>query len=285
MTSGTGGNGVTISNVVETKLNRHTFNGGVGGLSSINIACLQGGLEFVIKLKSNKISPILGDTLIDYNIIPYIHITNQIRNVVVNGIKGKLKRVSNPLNPIIADYFIFTRNNPGNQITLPSVGIQAFFDDSISHRNDLTVIWSGRNDPKQDSFIPTILSNISSMVNYLENNHDNFLVISVCNGASQTEGFGSSIYSNIILLNNKLSLIFGNNYVDLRKYMVEQALYDSLIIPTNQDLIDISLDCIPTSLRSDSVHFNEIGYQMAGKYIAKVIKDKNWWLSWFNLVF
>ena len=106
------------------------------------------------------------------------------------------------------------------------------FDDALSHRNDITVIWSGRNDPKQESSIPIIIANISSMVGYLENKHDEFLVVSVCNGSRQTEGFGSEIYSNIISLNNELNYTFGNNYIDLRKYMVEKAICDAEIAPT-----------------------------------------------------
>ena len=114
------------------------------------------------------------------------------------------------------------------------------------------------------------------MVNYLENNQKQFLIISVCNGSRQTEGIGSNIYSNIISLNNELHTSFGNNFVDLRKYMVEQAIYDAKIIPTNEDLSDMASDCIPKSLLYDQVHFNENGYRMAGKFIANIIRKKNW---------
>ena len=276
MTAGSGGNGVTMPDVVKTELNRDIFNGGVAGMSSNNIACLQGGLDFIIKLKGNKILSTGVDTLTDYNIVPFIHTTNQSRSGTINGIKGLLTRKGNMANPIVADYFYFSRSTVGDEINVTSEGVRMIFDDAINHRNDLTVIWSGRNDPKQDSYIPTIIANISSMVNYLENNQKQFLVLSVCNGNRQTEGIGSDVYNNIISLNNQLYSTFGNNYVDLRKYMVEQAIYDAKITPTNDDLNDISSDCIPTSLRYDHIHFNEIGYQMAGKYIAKIILNKDW---------
>jgi hypothetical protein len=233
-------------------------------------------LDFIIKLKENKISSIGIDTLSYYNIIPYIHTTNQTRLGSINGIKGTLTRVGNLANPIVADCFYFTRATVGKEIIIPSEGVRMIFDDAVNHRNDLTVIWSGRNDPMLDNYIPTTIANISSMVSYLENNQKQFLIISVCNGNRQTEGVGSDVYSNIISLNNELHSTFGYNYVDLRKYMVEQAIYDAKITPTNEDLNDIASDCIPTSLRYDHVHFNENGYRMAGKYIANIIRNKDW---------
>lgn len=276
MTQGAGGNGVTMPDIVKNELEREIFNGGVGGLTSSSIACLQGGLDFIIKLKGNKIQNVGNDTITSYNIVPYIHTTGQTRFVSINGIKGTLNRVGNIVNPIVSDYFYFTRASSGEEITVPSEGVQMVFDDAVNHRNDLTVIWSGRNDPKEDSYIPTAVANISSMVNYLENNQKQFLIISVCNGSRQTEGIGSNIYSNIISLNNELHTSFGNNFVDLRKYMVEQAIYDAKITPTNEDLSDIASDCIPTSLLYDHLHFNENGYRMAGKYIANIIRNKDW---------
>ena len=277
MTAGAGGNGLTMPDVVKNELNREIFNGGVGGLSSTNIACLQGGLDFIIKFNENKISTIGTDTITSYNIVPYIHTTNQTRLGSINGIKGTLTRVGNLINPIVTDYFYFTRETIGEEIIIPPDGVQMVFDDAVNHRNDLIVIWSGRNNnPQQDGYISTIKADISSMIMFLDEYNKQYLVISVCNGSRQTEGIGSDVYSNIISLNNELHSTFGENYIDLRKYMVEQAIFDAEIPPTNEDLNDIASDCIPTSLRHDNVHFNAIGYKMAGKYIADIIRKKDW---------
>ena len=119
MTAGSGGNGVTMPDVVKDELKRKVFNGGVAGLSSNNIACIQGGLDFIIKLKENKISSIGIDTLSYNNIIPYIHTTNQTRLGSINGIKGTLTRVGNLANPIVADCFYFTRATVGKEIIIP----------------------------------------------------------------------------------------------------------------------------------------------------------------------
>ncbi len=49
-----------------------------------------------------------------------------------------------------------------------------------------------------------------------------------------------------------------------------------LELPQLMKINDIASDCIPTSLRYDNVHFNVIGYRMAGKYIAEIIRSKDW---------
>jgi hypothetical protein len=71
----------------------------------------------------------------------------------------------------------------------------------------------------------------------------------------------------IILLNETLEITFDKNYVNLRKYMIEQAIYNAEITPTTDDLNDIASDCIPSSLRYNNVHSNAKGYEVAGKLL------------------
>ena len=58
--------------------------------------------------------------------------------------------------------------------------------------------------------------------------------------------------------------------------MVQNAIYDMETTPTEIDLEDIKKDCIPRSFLKDNVHFNTLGYEAAGKYVANIIKDKGW---------
>ena len=274
MTQGADPDGVSMPGIIKDELKKEVFNGGVGGLNSESIACLQGGRVLKIKLDGDKIPASGLVNLTTYNIQPYIHTTDKNRLGSINGIAGTLTRVGNPINPIIADSFSFTRTTPGSEINIIDVD-DFIFDDAINHRNEIQVIWAGRNDPRTESQISLIISNILSMTNFMTNKAQ-FLVISVCNGSRQTEGSGSETLLNIIKLNYELETTFGNKYINLRKYMVEKAIYDAHLIPTSEDLQDISADCIPSSLRYDAVHFNAIGNRMAGKYIANIIRSKKW---------
>lgn len=80
-------------------------------------------------------------------------------------------------------------------------------------------------------------------------------------------------YNNIIQLNHELELIYNERFLNLRKYMVNHAIYDSQIRPTLQDLEDINFDCIPRSLLNDLVHFNDAGYLLAGNFISNKLEE------------
>jgi hypothetical protein len=74
--------------------------------------------------------------------------------------------------------------------------------------------------------------------------------------------------------NELLAETFGDRYVDLRKYMVNEAIYDAEITPSADDLLDIEADCIPASLLADNVHFNN--YTQAGEFISRVLTAKGY---------
>ena len=115
------------------------------------------------------------------------------------------------------------------------------------------------------------------MVDHLgENAKKHYLVLSICNGIADREYKGSNAHTNIIRLNTVLKETFGEHFVDVRDYMVHKAIYDMDMTPTPQDLEDIKKDCIPRSFLKDNVHFNTLGYEATGKFVAKVIKEKGW---------
>lgn len=78
-------------------------------------------------------------------------------------------------------------------------------------------------------------------------------------------------------IENDLELEFGSCFINVRKEMINNGIQIAKIIglldsnyPTEDDLEDIGNNKIPRSLRSDNVHFNEIGY----KVLAHIIYNK-----------
>lgn len=113
-----------------------------------------------------------------------------------------------------------------------------------------TIIWAGRN-----GFTDTaaVLSNIAVMVDTLRaNRNERFYVVSILNPIGAPIGTGD--YNLIIYLNNRLKALYPNNYIDLRRYLVLKYNPD---IP--QDVTDFTNDVIPSSLRVDGTHLNELG--------------------------
>ncbi len=125
-----------------------------------------------------------------------------------------------------------------------------------------TVIWAGRVNVTATE---QTKADIASMVAAL--GHENYLVLAVTNGERADEHLGEPIYEQIVQLNEDLASIYGDNFIDIRSYLV--SLYDSNIA---QDVIDFANDIPPSSLRSDEIHFNTTGYlRIAEKINSEIV--------------
>ena len=279
MMFGTGGSR-SILKVMSDELSNIPFkNFGVGGLKSENVVLLQGGLPLNVSLENNEI-PSSGVVDIPVPTIePFNNQLQQFRFGKIGDVPGKLIRVPDQNDPTMATKYQFERVANGEAI---SIDDQAtfIFEDAVKNRDGFIIIWVGRNDPKDEEGIQNTVTNLLAMVNYLDDfAKEHYLIISVCNGIADSEGIGTDSYNRIQNLNSALANTFQDRFIDLRTYMTEQAIFDLNISPSEMDLNDMSLDCIPRSLLSDHVHFNSLGYEAAGKYLANIIKSLNWPLN------
>lgn len=279
MMFGTGGDHSILKVMSDELSNIPYFNFGVGGLKSENIAILQGGNPFFVELENNQIPSSGSSDLQSFTVDALNNKLEQFRYGTLQDIRGMLIRVADPQNPTNTLKYTFVREEPGDPVMLlPNSTF--VFDDAVKNRNELIIIWAGRNDPMDAQGILETKANLQAMIDYLgEFGRQHYLIISVCNGIADIEGFGSETYQRIANLNAELSSTFGDRFIDLRRYMVDQAIFDLGMNPSEIDLTDMALDCIPRSLLSDHVHFNTRGYKAAGKFLAQTIKSLNWPLN------
>lgn len=129
-----------------------------------------------------------------------------------------------------------------------------------------TVIWAGRND-KGDfgSWGQRTIDAIADMTDALEAaGNTRYIVLGVTNNGGEYAAAGGTAaanYAEIVALNASLESIYGAKFWDVREWLIANGLTVMGITPTAGDLIDISRDVIPTSLRVDAtnVHFNTDG--------------------------
>lgn len=129
-----------------------------------------------------------------------------------------------------------------------------------------TVIWAGRND-KSDfgSWGQRTIDAIADMTDALEAaGNTRYIVLGVTNNGGEYAAAGGTAaanYAEIVALNASLESIYGTKFWDVREWLIANGLTVMGITPTAGDLIDISRDVIPTSLRVDAtnVHFNTDG--------------------------
>lgn len=278
MTAGAGGGGTTVPDTVSSELGLTVYNRGIGGQRSDHIAVRQGGRKIIVTVTNNEI-PATGSVAVTDKDVSVLYSSGNYNGTMhceIAGVQGLMTTDS-------SNNWTFTRDTdgsavtvpPGSEVTITEQGT-SFIENPYPLRNKVSVIWSGRNNDKstQDS-VNSLRDDILLMVRYLSTTQKRVLVVSVCNGGDY-EGTGTSTYNQIIEVNRELRDTFGDSYIDLRSYMVNRAIYDAGITPTTTDLEDIAADGIPESLRSDGVHFNSIGYEMAGKFIARTITAKGW---------
>ena len=99
----------------------------------------------------------------------------------------------------------------------------------------------------------------------LAGNPSNYLVLSLITG--EGSGIGTEFYRRAIIeINGNLERDHGpDHYLNVHRYLVDEAIYDAGIQPTQKDLQDIAQDIPPLSIRhggQSAGHLNAIGYDV-----------------------
>ena len=232
------------------------FNLGVGGEGSKKIAIRQGGI------------PLYVESFVIPSDVSYVEINliDEDGNKVIIGGQGTAG-----LNPcyidgiegeIVYDNYggiertLFIRKETGeekrisNNTQIITSGMNLYND------SDIVIIWSGTNDTPDTSSVSNVINNIDAMINY--SNNDKYIII----------GLTSKNYmSEVEEVNQILANKYGEHFLDIRKYILENGLSDAGIVATAQDLEDIRNGEVPSSLRIDTVHLNAAGYTIVGEQV------------------
>ncbi len=142
-------------------------------------------------------------------------------------------------------------------------GAAPFFVDD--HRDDINVLWAGRNDVLYKDATQTI-ENVERMAANVHNGR--FIVLSILN--AEGEPRGSATYRTVETLNRELEARFPGHFVDVRAALVEAAG------TTRADRGDRAADIVPASLRVDDEHLNAHGYHIVAQQVADYVVKHGW---------
>lgn len=271
MTAGAGGGGTSIPSTVAAILGRPALNLGIGGQQSGQIAGRQGGVPILVTVSGDQI-PASGAVAVSAKSVNILFNSGSFTGTSV----GMLAGIPGTMSTNGTGDWTFTRTASGSVTACPPNS--RFTPDQVAANLGKTIIiGAGRNDDKIRSAIETIRNNILAMADILTAKQKNFLVWDVPNSNTETTATNPHILAAVKALNAELRDIFGPRYVGMRDYMVNFAIYDAvtaglLASVTADDLADIAVDCVPRSLRSDPLHWNGIGYAMAGRRLAQKIR-------------
>lgn len=271
MTAGAGGNGTSYPVALKNLLvaygsKAEVFNAGVGGETSVTITARQGGNPFIISVDEGVIPAAVEPIKVTIEPIdgqparPLLQGVSVAHSLgILAGIEGSLALVK-PNGGITwdnANYYTFTRTKAGAEVAINRPA-PFYLNYSKEHLGDIHIIWIGQNGPSTTRAI----SDAKAIIQRIEALSKRFIVISK---PTSTDADDSLFFAE-----------FGVRFIPIRKYMIKYGLSDANIEPTAQDLTDISNGIVPTSLRSDAVHWTAQGYTILGNQIFKKLIELGW---------
>jgi lysophospholipase L1-like esterase len=218
--------------------------GGGGGSSGPTGAALGGGWDMQPVGVNNSTAPIAmwGDSLIEPVAIAMDQLVPE-RDVYNGGVGGE---------------------------TSQQIAARQAAD--FSQRGAVNVFWYGHNNMRVDfrTAPAQIKADLAASIARLDPGNDRYVVLSVVNNATEGRA-GTAEYDTIMQLNRELAATYPNNFLDIRRFMVEQ--YD----PNNPDQVaDRALDLPSTSLRFDEIHLTGYGADIVARRIKNYLDVKGW---------
>ena len=257
------GTGVTYPGELQVLLDSYGHRGtvsnfGVGGETSVTITARCGANPFIVMPAGGLIPgsntaveltlhPINGEPVAPLKQGPTSYI------VTLAGVRGIFSRT---VSGGVFTYF-FTRLSPGQSIPVERPE-PMYLEVAQAYRGDIAVIWMGQNGPSTDRAI----SDAEAIISHLTALEKRFVVISMPGGTSAQDADDAKWFAK-----------FGRRFIPIRQYMVKYGLADAGITPTAQDIADMANGTVPTSLRTDLVHWKAAGYKILAKQVFIRMKE------------
>ena len=189
-----------------------------------------------------------------------ITVTSDLSGMVIKGpVRAALTLTQDFAAPTrVQGPFVFDSTHPGGT-TLLSLRTHTDRDANTF------VFWMGRNNSSRPH---EVYADLHASIEHIKALNGRFLILGVL--TASTEMAGNAYYYNAINLNNLLRREFPDQFIDIRRELILAGQ------PSGQDLIDRQSDVTPTSLRSDTLHLNDAGYQVVAAALARELLGHGW---------
>lgn len=260
LTFGQGGEGVTFPSVLEELMpGVQVINYGIQGETAKQIAIRAGALPMTVSactipgdntptqvyLWQNGEDPImmrLGDV--------------GINPCSIAGVDGILS-----YNPDEIKYY-FTRTAPGEAVEVADNTQVITYGDADKLSTDVVVLFAGTNRAPDKNTVQELIDVEKQMLEHIGS--ERYVVI----GLTSKE-----LVPDVVEINQALGQAFGDHFLDIRSYFLEDGLRDAGMDATDQDLADMAQGEIPSSLRVDVVHGNSAFYRLIGEQVYKKLVE------------
>lgn len=143
---------------------------------------------------------------------------------------------------------------------------------AYDHCNDILILEMGSNGGWETDYDELI----KQYQNIIDNSYyADYIIVGDTDNPGESADIYQDIYDNngnyaglhATLWEQALYDAFGEHFLNTRLYLMENALSDCGLTPTENDIIDIQTGNLPEQLRADFTHFNSYGYYSKAKAI------------------
>ena len=143
---------------------------------------------------------------------------------------------------------------------------------AYDHRNDILILEMGSNGGWENDYDELI----KQYQNIIDNSYyADYIIVGDTDNPGESADIYQDVYDNngnyaglhATLWEPALYDAFGEHFLNTRLYLMENALYDCGLTPTENDIIDIQTGNLPEQIRADFTHFNSYGYYSKAKAI------------------
>ena len=274
LTAGAGGDGETYPVILQQLVQDNVYeipviNRGVGGENTNTIMGRTGSVPFVVNsftIPADNTNVEIG--LLSSNggaVAPLRQGEGGINPVKINGVEGVISIEQE--SSTSKDYKYFFKRSQSGEASEVTDGTIVEVANLTEFNNYIPIVFMGQNGGYDGD--QGLVDQINTILE-MEKSNEKYLVLGLTTGSASSR-------SN---LESTMESTYGNRYINLREYIVENGLEQAGIEATTEDLAAINVGSIPPSLLSDPVHFNANGY----KVIANAIYERMWELGYFEHV-
>ena len=173
----------------------------------------------------------------------------------------------------------FTRSEAGAVTAAP--GVQKFTSWWPDHSSDTLIVYLGANDitanvkGMEATVADHVVASTVAIVEWARPRRKQVLLMGTITRTDEPRG--SAGYNTTVEINTRLAALYPGRFLDIRRYLIDQAIYDAGITPTADDLAHMADDTLPPSIMLDARHYTgPIARLIAEKKVAPFLTQKGW---------
>ena len=197
-----------------------------------------------------------------------------VNNVWLGGVEGTITIDSSAYSYNSYQYF-FTRSEAGQEVYVPA-GTVVKTAATDQYRDYIHVVCIGTYGTFTNA--DELVQQTKTLLSRQAKNPERFIVLGLCSVDRSTY----NTYS-LDVIDTAMMQAFGNRYINVRKYLVEDGLADAGITPTSDDKLRMPQGMVPASFISTShaIELNGKAYTLIGK----LVYDRMESLGYFDEVY